>query len=91
MTPEIPAAAGVGRGWTAGATADSYRLLLRPRRRHPDHPERLGKKLRALRPAGAADVILYPTSEGLEQGGLLAEAPRSTRFLPARNHGREGS
>ncbi len=33
------------------------------------------------------DAILYPTSGGLEQVGLLAEALRNTGFLPAHDHG----
>jgi hypothetical protein len=43
--------------------------------------------VRALRAAGAADVVLYPTSGGLEQVGLLAEALRDNGFLPARDRG----
>jgi alkanesulfonate monooxygenase SsuD/methylene tetrahydromethanopterin reductase-like flavin-dependent oxidoreductase (luciferase family) len=44
--------------------------------------EQLGTALRALEEAGATDVILYPTSGGLEQVGLLAEALRRADFLP---------
>jgi alkanesulfonate monooxygenase SsuD/methylene tetrahydromethanopterin reductase-like flavin-dependent oxidoreductase (luciferase family) len=37
-------------------------------------PDRLTAALAELRAAGATDVVLYPTSSGLEQIGLLAEA-----------------
>jgi hypothetical protein len=47
----------------------------------------LHAELRALRAAGATDANLYPTSGGLEQVGLLAEALRNTGFLPAHDHG----
>ena len=49
--------------------------------------EHLGVELRALQAAGTTDVVLYPTSGGLEQVGLLGEALRNTGFLPAPMHG----
>jgi hypothetical protein len=36
--------------------------------------------------ACTTDVVLYPTSGGLEQVGLLAEALQNTGFLPAHVH-----
>jgi alkanesulfonate monooxygenase SsuD/methylene tetrahydromethanopterin reductase-like flavin-dependent oxidoreductase (luciferase family) len=49
--------------------------------------ERLGAELQALQAAGATDVVLYPTSGGLDQVGLLADALQKTGFLPAHSHG----
>lgn len=48
--------------------------------------ERLGVELRALQAAGATDVILYPTSGGLEQIGRLAGTLQSAGFLPGQGH-----
>ncbi|MEV2265834.1 LLM class flavin-dependent oxidoreductase [Nonomuraea africana] len=45
--------------------------------------EQLRGELTALREAGATDVVLYPTSPGLEQVGLLAEALHEAGFPPA--------
>jgi alkanesulfonate monooxygenase SsuD/methylene tetrahydromethanopterin reductase-like flavin-dependent oxidoreductase (luciferase family) len=49
--------------------------------------EHLRVELQALQAAGATDAVLYPTSGGLEQVGLLAEALQNIGFLPAHNHG----
>jgi hypothetical protein len=48
--------------------------------------EHLGVELQALQAAGTTDVVLYPTSGGLEQVGLLAEGLQNTGFLPAHVH-----
>jgi alkanesulfonate monooxygenase SsuD/methylene tetrahydromethanopterin reductase-like flavin-dependent oxidoreductase (luciferase family) len=45
--------------------------------------EQLRVALPALEEAGATDLILYPTSGGLEQVGLLAEALQRIGFLQA--------
>jgi alkanesulfonate monooxygenase SsuD/methylene tetrahydromethanopterin reductase-like flavin-dependent oxidoreductase (luciferase family) len=49
--------------------------------------DHLRAELEALQAAGATDVLLYPTSGGFEQVGLLAEALQNAGFLPAHNHG----
>jgi alkanesulfonate monooxygenase SsuD/methylene tetrahydromethanopterin reductase-like flavin-dependent oxidoreductase (luciferase family) len=43
--------------------------------------EHLRAELQALQATGVTDVILYPTSGGLEQVGLLAEALKDTGFV----------
>jgi alkanesulfonate monooxygenase SsuD/methylene tetrahydromethanopterin reductase-like flavin-dependent oxidoreductase (luciferase family) len=50
-------------------------------------PDHLVAELQALQAAGATDVLLYPTSGGLEQVGLLADALQNVGFLPAHKHG----
>ncbi|GAA2397405.1 LLM class flavin-dependent oxidoreductase [Nonomuraea africana] len=45
--------------------------------------EQLRGELTALREAGATDVVLHPTSPGLEQVGLLTEALHEAGFPPA--------
>lgn len=42
--------------------------------------DRLRAELTALRAAGVTDVVLYPTSSGLEQVGLLADALHASGF-----------
>lgn len=42
--------------------------------------DRLGEELAALRESGATDVVLYPTSSGLEQVDLLAAALEEAGF-----------
>lgn len=49
--------------------------------------EHLREELRALQAAGTTDLVLYPTSGGLEQVDLLAEVLQNTGFLPVHNHG----
>ncbi|TDO45098.1 alkanesulfonate monooxygenase SsuD/methylene tetrahydromethanopterin reductase-like flavin-dependent oxidoreductase (luciferase family) [Kribbella sp. VKM Ac-2527] len=47
-------------------------------------PDELREHLTALRDAGTTDVVLYPTSAGLEQVSLLAEALDTAGLRPAR-------
>ncbi|GAA3468382.1 hypothetical protein [Nonomuraea roseola] len=42
--------------------------------------DHLRAELTALRAAGVTDVVLHPTSSGLEQVGLLADALRAAGF-----------
>jgi alkanesulfonate monooxygenase SsuD/methylene tetrahydromethanopterin reductase-like flavin-dependent oxidoreductase (luciferase family) len=49
--------------------------------------EHLRMELQSLQTVGVTDMILYPTSSGLEQVGLLAEALQEIGLFPAQDHG----
>jgi alkanesulfonate monooxygenase SsuD/methylene tetrahydromethanopterin reductase-like flavin-dependent oxidoreductase (luciferase family) len=92
--PRIATGRYFGLGDNADAIADEYirhyygDAFFAPARADTlttaDH---LRVELQALQAASVTDVVLYPTSGGLEQVGLLAEALQNTGFLSAHTHG----
>jgi alkanesulfonate monooxygenase SsuD/methylene tetrahydromethanopterin reductase-like flavin-dependent oxidoreductase (luciferase family) len=92
--PRIATGRYFGFGDNADAIADEYlrhyygdEFFHIPRADTLTTPDHLRAELQALQAAGATDVILYPTSGGLEQVGLLAEVLQTVGFLPAHNQG----
>jgi alkanesulfonate monooxygenase SsuD/methylene tetrahydromethanopterin reductase-like flavin-dependent oxidoreductase (luciferase family) len=88
--PRIATGRYFGLGDRADAIADEYirhyygdQFFAAARADTLTTSEHLAGELQALQAAGTTDVVLYPTSGGLEQVGLLAEALQKTGFLPA--------
>src|SRR5215211_7746227 len=91
--PRIATGRYFGFGENADTIADEYlrhyysdEFFHIPRADTLTTPDHLRAELQALQAAGATDVLLYPTSGGLEQIGLLAEALQHVGFPPAQNY-----